>query len=185
MKIEDEDRQVGNKRRNNMIRQIQQYQELADKADASKGGLDPKKIDQMSTTQLVAELEKMTQTQGNGQTQAIQADDAKAMETRSEVQGVAAAQDVARIEQTDVQLSSQVKPIDKTSEAVDAANRQQDAGQNWERFSQASEAAELPPSVEDAKREADQKDADRDEQQRITAKEFQNDMAIRRSMIKG
>ncbi|MEE8410343.1 MAG: hypothetical protein V3T05_12100 [Myxococcota bacterium] len=180
MKIEDDDRLVSNKRRNTMIRQIQQYQEQADNADASKGGIDPKKLDQISSTQLVAELEKLAQTQGDEQTQAIQADDAKAMETRSDVQSVVRAREVARIEQT----HGQVTAADRTTEAVDTANRQQDAGQNWERFSQASEATALPPSVADAKREAEQKEADRDEQQRISARDFQNDMAIRRGMIK-
>ena len=178
MRIEDDDKEVGGKKRGDLIKQIQQYQEQQDKIQ-NEGGADPAKLDKMSTSELLNELKSIAAS-GEQKSTEIQAQDTQSMETRADVQSGLQGAEVSRIEQT----HQQVNQTEQTAEAVGAAHKQQDAGQNWEKFAQAKEPTELPPSVEDAAKEDRQEEADRQEKQSVSARDFQNSMAMRNRMIK-
>jgi hypothetical protein len=177
MRIEDDDGDLGSKR-SDVIKHIQQYQEQQDRAEVDANGPAAKQVDGMSTQQLVQELVKESEVQS--EQQRVQGtDEARRMETRQDVQSGVQAHEVARIEQT----HEQVTGAERAAEAVDAASKQQDRGENWHKFATEQDRT-VPQSVQEIAAEQQKAEIQREEAEKISVRDFQNDMAVRRGMIK-
>ena len=181
MRIDEEnDRKIGREKRIDLIRR---YQEQQSKLDAGGGKeaekLDLKKLEKMSSGDLLKELQKLTDrtTEGN------KVDDVKNVDKKTQIQAMDVQRDLQR---TEIQRQV-VDGATKSAEAVSSAQKQQTRGENWQKF-QAQEHGAVPQSVEEkAKTEKSQQDRDdveRQEKERMSVRELQNDMAVKSRMIK-
>lgn len=73
--------------------------------------------------------------------------------------------------------------VEKHDEAVDVANAQQDRGESWQEFASTAEAAELPQSVEDQARQADDDAEEAETQKKIKVEDLLKEMTVKSGKI--
>jgi hypothetical protein len=167
MRIDDDDRRIG---RQNRIDLIRRYQEAQAKLDAGGGKevakLDQAKLEKMSAGELLKELQKLVdRAQEAAKVDLVQRDTQHAEIQRQAVDGTV-----------------------KSAEAVSSAQKQQTRGENWQKFED-HDRGDLPASVEEKARaekaHEERGDLERQEKDRLSVRELQNDMAVQQKMIRG
>jgi hypothetical protein len=159
-----------------LIRRIQEQQSQLEQVDKK----DLQQLDSMSSPQLLGELQRIVDAADAGRardtTEAVQGG-ARLAQERQEIQGQVGAQDSVGAG------AQQVDGSQRSTEAVGAAHEQQTRGESWNEFRDAG-GTEIPPSVEEAAREEHRDHAHQEENQRIRARDLQNQMATQNRMIK-
>lgn len=77
---------------------------------------------------------------------------------------------------------------DEVASAVEAAHRQQDAGQSWQQYAATGLDGALPPAVEQTGKQADEAESEASDNQQpesLSVRELQNDLAIQQRMLRG
>ncbi len=162
---------VSRQRRIDLIREIQEYQaKLDDKAQ------DSQKLGAMSSNELLAELERLAD---RAEAAVKPAADEQARAARGE--GVAA---IGAAAERRSESTTAVDGTSRTAEAVDAAHKQQDRGESWEKFAKEQDGTQLPPSVEETARERQRQEAEQEERERLTARDLQNELMVQSRRIR-
>jgi len=73
--------------------------------------------------------------------------------------------------------------VEKHDEAVDVANAQQDRGESWQEFASTAEASEIPPSVEDQARQADDDAEEAEVQKKVKVEDLLKEMTVKSGKI--
>ncbi|MEK7703532.1 MAG: hypothetical protein AAB426_01125 [Myxococcota bacterium] len=161
MRIEDLEYREARQRRDDVIRQVQRYQEQQDQIQGGNKTNDKTTIEQQEQASVQHGAQRH-----DAEVAAVAAHDAQQ----------------AALKQQGNQAPSDASGVQKHAEAVSTASRQQDAGENWQAFAERNAAHTLPPSVEEM---AQQEGSDNKDPDKVQARELQNELAVQRKQIRG
>ncbi|MBI5509101.1 MAG: hypothetical protein HY903_10130 [Deltaproteobacteria bacterium] len=143
---------------------------------------DDRKIGRQKRMDLIRRIQDQQQ-QSDKPAGAGAKDEVKNAEKKSELQ---ATEVTVELQRAAVQQDQQ-KGVERAAEAVEAAHHQQTRGEDWKKF-RTAEATELPPSVEEKARaekaRLEEEDAKRVDNERLSVRELQNELAVKNRMIK-
>jgi len=172
MKIDNDSRGDGSE----TIRKIQEYQEQQQQQVRSQEQQQLRQQQEQLQTGDADPTKDSTQLESDpGQQQLLE--EVQREQAAGDIQAQIQNQQVAEVNE-----SREASGIERSDEAVDVANVQQDRGEAWQDFASEESVNEIPPSVE-ANAADTQAEAQREEQQKINMQDVLNQMAIQSGKI--
>ena len=148
---------------------------------------DDSKIDREKRADLIRRYQEEQAKLDQGGKDAAKLDATKPTEKKSDIQATELNHQAQRTE-----IQKPVTGAERTTEAIDAAHKQQARGENWQKF-EAEARDQVPASVEEkaqaekAEQEKTQQArdaAERQDKERLSVRELQNDLAVKQRMIR-